>query len=189
MRRISNCPGTAADRPEPGSDVEVELHDASRRAPRAATARHEAGRDFAAERGAWLQQKVTLQARRSALEGELAKTRSQLAAAIDLRARKDSQIAQLRAELDDSARQIERVHQDLLRAEVQAMEFTQSIALLCDEISALRSANRTLAAERDACLARLPGARLRALWQRLARICTRPFRTASRAARRPAKPE
>jgi len=67
----------------------------------------EAERNFAAEREVWLQQKVALQAGRSALEGELAKTRSQLSAAIDLRAQRDSQIAQLRAEIEDSIRQFE----------------------------------------------------------------------------------
>jgi hypothetical protein len=62
---------------------------------------------MAAERDAWLQQKVALQADTRALEGDLAKTRSQLSTAVNLRAQRDSQIAQLRAEIEDSARQFE----------------------------------------------------------------------------------
>jgi hypothetical protein len=78
------------------------------RSTQLAAAHGESERTFVAEREAWLQQRVALQAGRSALEGELAKTRSQLSAAIDLRAQRDSQIAQLRAEIEDAVRQFER---------------------------------------------------------------------------------
>ncbi len=67
--------------------------------------RDEAARNLVAERETWLQQKVALQAGRNALEAELAKARSQLSAAVDLRAQRDSQIAQLRAEIEDTTRQ------------------------------------------------------------------------------------
>jgi hypothetical protein len=78
------------------------------RSTQLAAAHSESERTFVADREAWLQQKVGLQADRSALEGELAKTRSQLSAAVDLRAQRDSQIAQLRAEIEDAVRQFER---------------------------------------------------------------------------------
>jgi chromosome segregation ATPase len=77
------------------------------RSTRLAIARGETERNFGAERETWLQQRVALQAGRNALEGELAKTRSQLSAAVDLRAQRDSQIAQLRAEIADAAQQLE----------------------------------------------------------------------------------
>jgi len=87
--------------------IDAELTQANSLAAQLAAARDEADRALAAEREAWLQQKVALQAGRSALEGELAKTRSQLSAAVDLRAQRDSQIAQLRAETEDATRQFE----------------------------------------------------------------------------------
>lgn len=93
------------------SRLEAELAEAN---AQLTTARVEAERTFAAEREAWLQQKVALQAGRGALEGELAKTRSQLAAAIDLRAQRDSQIAQLRAEIEDATRQLDRQQKALV---------------------------------------------------------------------------
>jgi hypothetical protein len=87
--------------------LEAELAQVNSQAAQLATERDEGTRASAAERDAWLQQKVSLQAGRSALEGELAKTRSQLSAAIDLRAQRDSQIAQLRAEIEDTTQQFE----------------------------------------------------------------------------------
>ncbi len=66
-----------------------------------------ASRRFSAERETWLQQKAALQAGRTALKGELAVTQSRLSSAVDLRAQRDSQIAQLRAEIEDAARQSE----------------------------------------------------------------------------------
>jgi hypothetical protein len=72
-----------------------------------------ASRRFSAERETWLQQKAALQAGNTALEGELAETRTRLSSAVDLRAQRDSQIAQLRAEIEDSARQSERQLQAL----------------------------------------------------------------------------
>jgi len=68
----------------------------------------EASRRLAAERETWLQQRAALQAGNTALEGELAETRSRLSSAVDLRAQRDSQIAQLRAEIEDGARQAEK---------------------------------------------------------------------------------
>ena len=87
--------------------LEAEIARANSHVAELATARDAAALASAAEREAWLQQKVALQAGRSALEGELAKTRSQLSAAIDLRAQRDSQIAQLRAEIEDTTQQFE----------------------------------------------------------------------------------
>ncbi|HEX9534698.1 MAG TPA: hypothetical protein VF924_04450 [Stellaceae bacterium] len=66
-----------------------------------------AARRFSAERETWLQQKAALQAGNTALKGELAETQSRLSTAVDLRAQRDSQIAQLRAEIEDAARQSE----------------------------------------------------------------------------------
>jgi chromosome segregation ATPase len=66
-----------------------------------------AARRFSAERETWLQQKAALQAGNTALKGELAETQVRLSAAIDLRAQRDSQVAQLRAEIEDAARQSE----------------------------------------------------------------------------------
>jgi hypothetical protein len=64
-------------------------------------------RRFSAERETWLQQKAALQAGSTALTGELAETQARLSSAVDLRAQRDSQIAQLRAEIEDAARQSE----------------------------------------------------------------------------------
>ncbi len=75
----------------------------SRRGELAVLGAHQ--RRFAAERETWLQQKVALQAGKTALEGELAETQARLSSAVDLRAQRDSQIAQLRAEIEDAARQ------------------------------------------------------------------------------------
>jgi hypothetical protein len=65
-----------------------------------------ASRQFSAERENWLQEEVALQAGKSALESEYEKTRARFPTAIDLRARRDSQIAQLRAEIADMTQQI-----------------------------------------------------------------------------------
>jgi len=64
-----------------------------------------ASQQLAADRETWLQQKVALQASRTALEGEVREAQARLSAAIDLRAQRDSQIAQLRAEIEDSRRE------------------------------------------------------------------------------------
>jgi predicted nucleic acid-binding Zn-ribbon protein len=66
-----------------------------------------AARRFSAERETWLQQKAAQNAGNTALRGELAETQSRLSTAVDLRAQRDSQIAQLRAEIEDAARQSE----------------------------------------------------------------------------------
>jgi hypothetical protein len=85
--------------------LEADLAEASSRAAQLAANRDEEGRAFAAEREAWLQQKVALQAGKTALEGELAETRARLSAATNLRAQRDSQVAQLRAEIEDARQQ------------------------------------------------------------------------------------
>jgi hypothetical protein len=64
-----------------------------------------AARRFSAERETWLQQKAALQAGSIALKGELDETQARLSSAVDLRAQRDSQIAQLRAEIEDATRQ------------------------------------------------------------------------------------
>jgi chromosome segregation ATPase len=51
--------------------------------------------------------KVALQAGKTALEGDLAETRARLSAATNLRAQRDSQIAQLRAEIEDARQQFD----------------------------------------------------------------------------------
>jgi hypothetical protein len=79
---------------------------------------------FSAERQTWLQQKVALQAAQGALEAEVAETRSRLSAAADLAAQRDSQVAQLRAEIADTARQFdsERVARVALKSQQQEWE-------------------------------------------------------------------
>ena len=95
--------------------LEMELAEANSRAALLTAHRDQTDRGFAAEREAWLQQKVALQAQKSALEGELAETRARLTAATDLRAQRDSQIAQLRAEIEDARQQFD-VQQKALAA-------------------------------------------------------------------------
>lgn len=85
--------------------------------------REEPARAFAAERETWLQQKVALQADNKALEAELAKTRSQLSVATNLRAQRDSQIAQLRAEIEDSSQQFELHKAKMAELEAQGQEW------------------------------------------------------------------
>jgi hypothetical protein len=85
--------------------LEAELAEANSQAAQLVANRDEAGRVLAAEREAWLQQKVALQAGKTALEGDLAETRARLSAATNLRAQRDSQVAQLRAEIEDARQQ------------------------------------------------------------------------------------
>jgi len=80
-------------------------------------------RRFSAERETWLQQKATLQASNTALKGELAETRAKLSSAIDLRAQRDSQIAQLRAEIEDAGRQSQLQQNALDALEEQGREW------------------------------------------------------------------
>jgi hypothetical protein len=89
---------------------------------RAETALREVSQRLSTEREAWLQQKVALQAGKSALEGELADTRARLSVANDLRAQKDSQIAQLRAEIEDTMQQLDLQQGALLGFESQRQE-------------------------------------------------------------------
>jgi len=64
-----------------------------------------------------------LQASNTALKGELAETRAKLSSAIDLRAQRDSQIAQLRAEIEDAARQSQLQQNALDALEEQGREW------------------------------------------------------------------
>jgi hypothetical protein len=158
--------------------IEAQLADANVRATRLGADRDEADRGFAAERQAWLRQKVALQAANNALEGELAEARSRLSAATNLRAQKDSQIAQLRAENEDAKQQLNSQQSTILdvrerlgassrecqelrqaavllesrarAAEEQAIEISHYLAPLLDEVSQLRCDSRLLAAEREA---------------------------------------
>jgi hypothetical protein len=97
--------------------LEAELAEANSRAAQLAADRDGGERAFAAEREAWLQQKVALQAAKTALEGELAETRARLSAATNLRAQRDSQVAQLRAEIEDARQQF-----DVQRKAIVALE-------------------------------------------------------------------
>ena len=98
-----------------------------------------ASRRFSAERETWLQQKAALQAGNTALKGELAETQARLTSAIDLRAQRDSQVAQLRAEIEDAARQSE-LQQDALDAlQGQQREWDAARDRLETEISGLQA--------------------------------------------------
>ena len=103
--------------------LQSELARASSQIAQMAAEREASARTFAAERDTWLQQKVALHADSRALEGELSKTRSQLSATIDLRARRDSQIAQLRAEIEDAARQFELHKTKMIALETERQEW------------------------------------------------------------------
>ena len=96
-------------------------------------------RRFSAERETWLQQKAALQAGNTALKGELAETQARLSSAVDLRAQRDSQIAQLRAEIEDAGRQSE-LQQDALGAlQEQQRKWDAARDRLETEIRDLRS--------------------------------------------------
>ena len=173
---------------------------------------NETSKRVSVEREAWLQQKVALQAGNSALEGELAETRARLTVANDLRAQRDSQIAQLRAEIEDSRREIEELRKrgtvlesDAGAALQHAIEITHYIAPLIEELNQMRQSasvereaaardRATLdteigelkariaeataqAAALEAKIAASPGARLTALWRRLATRWALPFRS------------
>ena len=136
-----------------------------------------ASRRFAAERETWLQQKAALHAGKTALEGELAETRARLSSAIDLRAQRDSQIAQLRAEIEDAAQQIQRQQNalDTLAKRAESAD-EQVIALghyfpaLFDEVNRLRCERDAMARERarlEAQIAASLAGRLHTLWCRL----------------------
>jgi len=96
-------------------------------------------RRFSAERETWLQQKAALQAGNTALKGELAETQARLSSAVDLRAQRDSQIAQLRAEIEDAGRQ-SALQQDALDAlQEQQRKWDAARERLETEIRDLRS--------------------------------------------------
>ena len=104
-------------------------------------------RRFSAEREIWLQQKAGQQAANTALTGELAETRAKLSSAIDLRAQRDSQIAQLRAEIDDAGRQ-SKLQQDALDAlEAERRAWDAARVQLETEIHALHARLDTQARE------------------------------------------
>jgi chromosome segregation ATPase len=98
-----------------------------------------AARRFSAEREKWLQQKAALQAGNTALKGELVDTQSRLSSAVDLRAQRDSQIAQLRAEIEDAARQSELQQNELGALARQQREWDAARHRLETEIRDLRS--------------------------------------------------
>jgi hypothetical protein len=98
-----------------------------------------AARRFSAERETWLQQKAALQAGNTALKGELAETQSRLSSAVDLRAQRDSQIAQLRAEIEDTTRQSELQQNALDAVQSQQREADAVRHRLETEIRDLRS--------------------------------------------------
>jgi hypothetical protein len=98
-----------------------------------------ASRRFSAERETWLQQKAALQAGNTALKGELAETQARLSSAVDLRAQRDSQIAQLRAEIEDAARQSELQQSALDALQGQQREWDAARHRLETEIRDLRS--------------------------------------------------
>jgi chromosome segregation ATPase len=153
--------------------LEAELAGANSRASQLAVSRNEIDKASATERELWLQQKVALQAQKNALEGELMQTQQRLVAATDLRAQRDSQIAQLRAEIEDTRQQFElqrktiaelgaenrdlatqleesRRHAESLETQVSgaqthAIEITHYMTPLIDELNQLR---QSLAAER-----------------------------------------
>jgi hypothetical protein len=98
-----------------------------------------ASRRFSAERETWLQQKAALQAGNTAHKGELAETQARLSSAVDLRAQRDSHIAQLRAEIEDAARQSE-LQQDALDAlSCEQREWTAERLRLEAQICGLRA--------------------------------------------------
>ena len=98
-----------------------------------------ATRRFSAERETWLQQKAALQAGNTALKGELGETHSRLSSAVDLRAQRDSQIAQLRAEIEDAARQSEMQQNALDALQGQQREWDAARQRLEAEICDLRA--------------------------------------------------
>jgi hypothetical protein len=98
-----------------------------------------ASHQFAAERETWLQQKVALQAGKSALEGELKEMRTRFSAAVDLRARRDSQIAQLRAEIEDTTQQYDRQRSALVAFESLQREWEDARLRLETENCDLRT--------------------------------------------------
>jgi hypothetical protein len=112
--------------------VEADLADANSRLSAAS-------QQFSTERETWLQQKVALHAGKTALEGALRETRARLSAAIDLRAQRDSQIAQLRAEIEDAARQSKSRQNALVALEDERREWEKAWRQLETEISDLRA--------------------------------------------------
>ncbi|MBV8506334.1 MAG: hypothetical protein JOZ11_11085 [Alphaproteobacteria bacterium] len=98
-----------------------------------------ASRRFSAERETWLQQKAALQAGNTALKGNLAEMQARLSSAVDLRAQRDSQVAQLRAEIEDAARQSELKQNALDALEGQQREWDAAKHRLATEIRDLRA--------------------------------------------------
>jgi chromosome segregation ATPase len=99
----------------------------------------EANSRFSTARETWLQQKAALQAGNTAIKGELAETQARLTSAVDLRAQRDSQIAQLRAEIEDAARQSEQQQNALDALERQQRDWDAAQRRLEAEIRDLRA--------------------------------------------------
>jgi chromosome segregation ATPase len=118
--------------------LEAELAAANSLAAQLAADRDGAGRVFAAEREAWLQQKVALQAGKTALEGELAETRARLSAATNLRAQRDSQIAQLRAEIEDGRQQFDVQRKAIVSLEGSNLDLSSQLEEAAREHERLR---------------------------------------------------
>jgi hypothetical protein len=108
-----------------------------------------ASRRFSAERETWLQQKAALQSGNTAFKGELADTQARLSSAVDLRAQRDSQIAQLRAEIDDAARQSQQQQNALDALEGQQREWDAARHRLETEIRDLQAQLETGSRENE----------------------------------------
>jgi hypothetical protein len=130
--------------------LEAELAEANSRAAQLAADRDETGRAFAAEREAWLQQKVALQAGKTALEGELAETRARLSAATNLRAQRDSQVAQLRAEIEDARQQFDVQQKAIAALEDANLDLSSQLAEAARENERLRGHATLLESEAGA---------------------------------------
>jgi hypothetical protein len=140
------------DLAEANSRLSAASQEADRLSGRAAqldAARDQADQAFAAERQVWMQQKAALQAGHSALEGELARTRSQLSAAVDLRAQRESQVAQLRAEIEDARQQFELERNAVVALESQRQDREAAHIRLESENHDLRSRLEAGAREQD----------------------------------------
>ncbi len=106
-------------------------------------------RRFSAERETWLQQKAALQAGNTALKGELAETQARLSSAVDLRAQRDSQIAQLRAEIEDAGRQSEQQQNALDALQCEQREWNAERLRLEAQIRDLRAQLEARSHEND----------------------------------------
>jgi chromosome segregation ATPase len=97
-----------------------------------------------------LQQKVALQAGKTALEGELAETRARLSAAANLRAQRDSQVAQLRAEIEDARQQFDVQQKAIAALEDANLDLSSQLAEAARENERLRGHATLLESEAGA---------------------------------------